>query len=100
MFDCSGGEFACGEASNVSSGGAQLCCVNGDQCGRDSICHFSKPIANTSGYYLGGCTDPTYTDPVCQHHCCKNNTFLTGAHFADVKVIWNEDRGWLANSFG
>jgi hypothetical protein len=68
LFDCSGTENVCGYGSSVDSG-AQLCCVAGDVCGKDSICHFSKPITNTSGYYLGGCTDPNYRDPVCQNHC-------------------------------
>lgn len=70
VFDCSSTESACGGASSVDSG-AQLCCVNGDQCGKDSICHFTKSIPNTSGYYLGGCTHPTYQDQVCQRHCSQ-----------------------------
>jgi hypothetical protein len=41
--------------------------VAGDVCGKDSICHLSKPIANTSCYYLGGCTDPTYKDPAARN---------------------------------
>jgi hypothetical protein len=68
IFDCSTTETVCGIASSVDSG-AQLCCVAGDQCGIDSVCHLSKQIAITSGYYLGGCTNPTYNDPVCQKHC-------------------------------
>jgi hypothetical protein len=75
VIDCSGTETACSTPSSVDSG-AQLCCVTGDQCGKDSICHFTKQIANTSGYYLGGCTDPTYKDPVCQQHCSQYHILI------------------------
>lgn len=70
IIDCSTTETACPNSSSVD-GGAQLCCVSGDICGEDSLCHFNKLIANTSGYYLGGCTDQSYNDPVCQGVCSK-----------------------------
>jgi hypothetical protein len=87
IFDCSSTETACGNASSVDTG-AQLCCVNGDQCGADSICHFAKPIANTSGYYLGGCTDPTYNDPVCQKHCSQYHIPI----HTSQEVSWASER--------
>jgi hypothetical protein len=68
--DCSTTETVCPNSSSVD-GGAQLCCMKGDTCGEDSPCHFTKEIANTSGYYLGGCTDGPYSDPVCQSHCSE-----------------------------
>ena len=70
IIDCSTTETACPNSSSVD-GGAQLCCVTGDTCGEDSLCHFTKDIANTSGYYLGGCTDQSYNDPVCQGVCSE-----------------------------
>lgn len=70
IIDCSTRETACPKSSSVD-GGAQLCCVTGDTCGEDSLCHFTKDVANTSGYYLGGCTDQSYTDPVCQGVCSE-----------------------------
>jgi hypothetical protein len=66
---CGGnGQTTCENASSVDSE-AQLCCGIGDQCGIDSLCHFTTPQALSSGYYLGGCTDPTFTDPVCSNPC-------------------------------
>ena len=49
----------------------QLCCWNNDTCMSDSICRFKHPLDNGSDYYIGGCTDATYSDPVCSKHCCK-----------------------------
>jgi hypothetical protein len=76
VSDCA--ETPCGANSSVVTGGAQLCCVNGDVCGADNICHFTKNIPNTSGFYLGGCTDPTWTDPACQQHCSEYFLFSQG----------------------
>ena len=71
-----GGIDVCGSGSSPcpgieSASGVSLCCVPGDICGADSICHFNHAIAFTSGYYLGGCTDPTFTDPICAQQCCE-----------------------------
>lgn len=58
------GWFACNN-TQINPGGAQLCCIAGSQCGEDSICH------NNNGYYIGGCTDGNYEDPVCNNNCSK-----------------------------
>lgn len=66
----------CGMDSSPCSGsksdsGVSLCCVPGDTCGADSICHFTRRVEDASGFYLGGCTDPTFQDPLCAGQCCK-----------------------------
>lgn len=66
------GWFACNN-TKVDSGGAQLCCKTGSQCGEDSICHGSYPDdpGSAGGWYVGGCTDMEYTDPVCRQDCSE-----------------------------
>ncbi|KAM0705972.1 hypothetical protein Q7P35_007332 [Cladosporium inversicolor] len=59
------GWFACDNTQVVGSR-AQLCCITGSQCGQDSIC-----LQNVS-YYVGGCTDDTYRDPVCRTSCTSD----------------------------
>jgi len=66
-FIQSSSQTPCGD----TSAGLQLCCQGGDICLESSICHFSHPLAKTSGYYIGGCTDPSFTDPSCARQCCK-----------------------------
>ncbi|KAL2837182.1 hypothetical protein BJY01DRAFT_251601 [Aspergillus pseudoustus] len=44
------------------------CCVRGDWCMSDSICHFNN-TEGESGYYRADCTDPTLTDPACATRC-------------------------------
>lgn len=51
--------------------GASLCCLNGSQCGEDSICHFPGGSQGGTGWYLGGCTDGSYNDPVCPKACSE-----------------------------
>jgi hypothetical protein len=58
------GWFACNN-TQVANGKAQLCCIPGSHCGQDSIC-----LQNVS-YYVGGCTDGTYGDPVCRTSCSE-----------------------------
>ncbi len=66
------GDFLTPQDSHVcgSDTSAQYCCANGDTCEGDSICHFTHPQENTSGYYLGGCTDITFPGPACSEKCC------------------------------
>ncbi|KAL3495810.1 hypothetical protein BJX62DRAFT_233074 [Aspergillus germanicus] len=44
------------------------CCVRGDWCMSDSICHFNNTDGD-SGYYRADCTDPTLQDPACATRC-------------------------------
>ena len=62
--------FQCNN-TDKSNGGAQLCCRDGDQCGQDSICHTSEAGDANSTWYVGGCTDGTYDDPVCRTDCSE-----------------------------
>lgn len=55
----------------------QTCCAVDDICLENSICHTPNGgIANGSGYYTSGCTDPTFRDPACFTICCKR-TFMS-----------------------
>ena len=56
--------YACNN-SRATSDGAKVCCKAKEQCGPDSIC------LEDSNYYVGGCTDETYSDPVCRHSCSQ-----------------------------
>ena len=54
-----------------SSTGVDTCCYPGDTCTAHGFCYFRITISGTSGYYLGGCTDPTFRDPACPRQCSK-----------------------------
>ncbi|KAL3472470.1 hypothetical protein BJX99DRAFT_262255 [Aspergillus californicus] len=43
------------------------CCVPGEYCMSDSICHFTNSTGG--GYYCADCTDPTLRDPTCATRC-------------------------------
>ncbi|WPG99202.1 Hypothetical protein R9X50_00201300 [Acrodontium crateriforme] len=83
--------------TQVDGGKARLCCFAGTTCGEDSLCR-SNSNDNLDIFYLGGCTDSTYADPVCRPdcsgdsqtwvkwnvseklwHCCGDNGCLGGA---------------------
>lgn len=55
--------------TEIIPGGAQQCC-NGDDdqiCGTDRLCRNKKGL-----FYVGGCTDSTYRDPVCRSECSES----------------------------
>ena len=57
---------------NNNTSGVSACCNDGDSCLEYSICHFTHPSPSDkskSGFYIGGCTDPSYDDPVCLRQC-------------------------------
>ncbi|KAI7157777.1 hypothetical protein KC349_g5374 [Hortaea werneckii] len=57
--------------TQINPGGASLCCYDDSLCGPDSFCG-STSIGKGSynyGLYVGGCTDGTYSDPVCRTTC-------------------------------
>ena len=47
------------------------CCVPGDICMEDNLCHYTKSSVNGSGYYLATCTDPFVKDATWAHNCLK-----------------------------
>lgn len=57
----------CGGSSTNNT----FCCVQGHICTEDAICRFTETLADTStsGYYVGGCTDETFSDPTCSKAC-------------------------------
>ncbi|KAI7237588.1 hypothetical protein KC330_g3078 [Hortaea werneckii] len=59
--------------TQINPGGASLCCYDDSLCGPDSFCG-STSIGKGSynyGFYVGGCTDGTYSDPVCRTTCSE-----------------------------
>lgn len=51
------------------------CCNPTDTCGTDGFCYFTHAQDSpVTGYYLGGCTDPEFRDPVCSQHCTSYPT--------------------------
>lgn len=70
------GWFQCNN-TQTSPGGAQLCCRNGDRCGDDSICHSDAIADSLSAWYVGGCSDGGYSDPVCNRNCSESNRTCT-----------------------
>ena len=79
---CGANSIPCSNSTST----VQLCCAAGDICGADSICQFTHPQADVSGYYVGGCTDPTFSDPVCSKRCSMSEQtcaeWKKGADFA------------------
>jgi hypothetical protein len=61
--------FACSGTSKTPSG-ASLCCQDGDMCGPDMICR-TPDVKEGNEWYVGGCTDKAYNDPVCTQDCSK-----------------------------
>lgn len=49
--------------------GFYSCCVTGDTCVGNSICHFTHSQTDGSGFYLAGCTDKSYQNLLCTNHC-------------------------------
>lgn len=57
-----------GTASSL--GGVETCCLPGSECGQDSLCHVPDSADSGSNeWYLGGCTDPNYSDDICKKDC-------------------------------
>lgn len=50
----------------------QPCCVRGDTCGGEGLCYSpTRADALRSGYYIGGCTDLTFTSETCPRKYCS-----------------------------
>ncbi|KAF2722013.1 hypothetical protein K431DRAFT_345977 [Polychaeton citri CBS 116435] len=60
--------FPCGSVNSDSSNStqAQACCYAGHDY---SICHYDHHVEGGTGYYMAGCTDPTWQDPACATQC-------------------------------
>ena len=91
------GWFPCPNTEK-SPGGAELCCLNGAQCGEDSICHIQSS-GGGSGWFVGGCTDGNYADPVCRTSCSKFHLiarFYPQLYMARLTLIAPQS-GWRPN---
>ena len=65
------GDIPCGSTEN----GFTQCCAAGDECLEGGICHFAhSSTAGYSGFYVGGCTDESVTDPSCLQSCGKSQS--------------------------
>ncbi|TID25718.1 hypothetical protein E2P81_ATG03508 [Venturia nashicola] len=56
------------------------CCASTDTCLAHGLCHYTHSKSGGSGYYVAGCTDPTYNAKNCPRLC-------TSRAFPDV--VWN-----------
>ncbi|PMD46401.1 hypothetical protein L207DRAFT_628951 [Hyaloscypha variabilis F] len=67
------------------------CCVPGDACLDGGICHYTpKPTSAptvVSGYYMGGCTDPTWSSPACAPQCSDLN--VPDVVYNDTTQTWH-----------
>ena len=81
-----GNWFSCGTNTAQKSGGAELCCMTGSECGEDSICRASSNGTAGSEWYVGGCTDSTYNDPACRDDCSVS-IFFTFRVYLDARVL-------------
>ena len=79
------GWFACNN-TQVQPGGANLCCLNDSECGEDSICHYPNGSEGGSGWFVGGCTDGSYNDPVCPRACSMCSTLKDHCIFAGWRL--------------
>ena len=55
----------------ASSTITQQCCQKGDTCLGSSICYFTHPQENASGFYVGGCTQESFPGPMCSKECSE-----------------------------
>ncbi|KAI7196560.1 hypothetical protein KC316_g4346 [Hortaea werneckii] len=57
--------------TQINPGGGSLCCYDDSLCGPDSFCGSTNVGKGSYNYglYVGGCTDGTYSDPVCRTTC-------------------------------
>lgn len=79
--------------SSSSSNSFTQCCNPTDTCGTNGFCHFTHAQdAPVTGYYLGGCTDPSFEDPIaCAQRCTSDPT---------QDVIFDEENGLWACCYG
>jgi hypothetical protein len=74
------------QASNNASANFQ-CCYAGDSCLEGGICNYTHPRSGGTGYYIAGCTDPSFTDPSCPTHCGKAIRSLLHSKTRDSRSI-------------
>ncbi|MCJ1472510.1 hypothetical protein MMC13_001158 [Lambiella insularis] len=74
----------CGPSADIGVG---ACCAAGDTCGDDLICYYTHPIMGGSGYYVAGCTDPTFSNQsICSPHC--SDLALPDVVYNSVTELW------------
>ncbi|KAL4874996.1 hypothetical protein BJY04DRAFT_202900 [Aspergillus karnatakaensis] len=74
----------CGVTNNTNP--YVTCCVRGDYCMSDSVCHFKNPDGN-EGYYRADCTDPTLQSPACATRCGARH--LSDIHYNSSTGFWS-----------
>ena len=72
-----------GQKCGSSTTGTQYCCNSGDTCLEDSICRYTPAQPGGSGYYIGGCTDSSFSEP-CSKSCCKSYSIQTSKQGSGV----------------
>lgn len=53
------------------------CCDEGDAGLDYSICQYTESIPGGSGYYVAGCTDPSFNASICSNNCSKSLNLKT-----------------------
>ncbi|KAB8071635.1 hypothetical protein BDV29DRAFT_178832 [Aspergillus leporis] len=61
------------------------CCVKGDYCMSNGICHFINQKGGR-GYYAADCTDPTLQDPACMTRC--GGHYLSDLTYDETTGLW------------
>ncbi|TVY52901.1 hypothetical protein LCER1_G005901, partial [Lachnellula cervina] len=81
--------YSGGPCGVISPGsGYKACCAVGDTCLADGVCqytHAGPTQGQTTGYYVGGCTDPSLQSANCNYHCSSFN-------FTDIVYNKTSDR--------
>lgn len=80
---------------------AQTCCGAGDICLEDSFCHCVGLCgSNTSGFYIGACTDENFAYPGCSLHCSKPHklTLSTRIGLTDIGSTSKTDAVYNAST--
>lgn len=67
------------------------CCVSGDTCLADGLCHYAHPMPDAptveTGYYMGGCTDRSYSAASCPTSC--SDLRLPDVVYNQTTKIWH-----------
>lgn len=56
--------------------GHSQCCVTGDTCLSNGICHFTHASTGGSGYYTSACTDRTLNSSACAQACRRYSSWV------------------------
>lgn len=64
------------------------CCVSGDYCLTNGLCHYTRSLDGGSGYYAAGCTDKTYKDTTACPQLCDDRAKKDVVYNSSTN-LWN-----------